>query len=107
MTTPRARAADSSAGRRRPVCRVAADRAARIGPPLGVEAAAPPAPLHVRIVRSTAALGYNPINVLLRVLDIAGFAMHAVLRVDLQPRLAGRGFHHDLVHARRTIALFR
>ena len=51
-----------------------------------------PSSLHVRIVRSAAALGYNPINVLLRVLDVAGLAVHAVLRVDLQPRLAGRGF---------------
>ena len=32
----------------------------------------------------------NPVDVLRRVLDVAGLAVHAVLRVDLQPRLAGR-----------------
>src|SRR4051794_36416333 len=46
--------------------------AARIGPP-DLAIPFPGWPSHVRIVRSAAALGYNPINVLLRVLDIAGF----------------------------------
>src|SRR5450830_426175 len=40
--------------------------------------------LHPRVVRSTAAFGRDPHDVLGRVLDVAGLAMHAVLRVDLQ-----------------------
>jgi hypothetical protein len=32
--------------------------------------------------------------------------MHAILRIDLQPLLAGSGFLDDLIDAGRTIALF-
>ena len=39
---------------------------------------------HIRIVRTAAAFRRDPHDVLRRVLDIAGLAMHAVLRVDLQ-----------------------
>src|SRR5688572_12709615 len=37
---------------------------------------------HVGIVRSPAAFGRDPIDVLVRVLDVAGLAVDAVLRVD-------------------------
>src|SRR6478752_6980329 len=47
---------------------------------------------HVRIVRPAAAFGRDPDDVLRRVLDIAGLAMHAVLRVDLQALVAVVGF---------------
>src|SRR6185436_5446759 len=59
--------------------------------------------LHVRVVGSAAAFRRDPDDVLGRVLDVAGLAVHAVLRVDLQPR-AGR-IAHDLVDAGRAIAL--
>ena len=39
--------------------------------------------LHVRVVRPFSPLRHNPGDVLSRVLDITGFAVHAVLRVDL------------------------
>src|SRR5262245_24092471 len=42
---------------------------------------------HVRIVRSAAALGSDPDDILRRILDVAGLAVHAVLRVDLQSLL--------------------
>src|SRR5713101_1141537 len=59
------------------------------------------ASLHVRVIRPAAAFRYHPIDVLLRVLNVAGFAMHAILRVDLQPLLAGPGLFDDLVDAGR------
>src|SRR5260370_195014 len=57
------------------------------------------ASLHVRVIGPAAALRYHPIDVLLRVLNVAGFAMHAILRVDLQPLLAAPGVFDDLVDA--------
>ncbi len=42
------------------------------------------AALHARIVRSATTFGRYPNNILCRILDVAGFAMHAVLRIDLQ-----------------------
>jgi len=44
------------------------------------------ASLHIRIVRPAAAFGRDPVDVLVRILDIAGFAVNAVLRVDLEAR---------------------
>ncbi len=44
--------------------------------------------LHPHVVRPAAAFRRDPDDVLRRVLDVAGLAVHAVLRVDLQPRLA-------------------
>src|SRR5215204_2031982 len=38
---------------------------------------------HIHVVRPAAALGRNPVDVLVRVLDVAGFAVDAVLGVDL------------------------
>src|SRR6478672_5586355 len=43
-------------------------------------------PSHVGIVRAAAPFGHDPLDVLPRVLDVAGLAVHAVLGVDLQPR---------------------
>src|SRR6266446_5191921 len=61
--------------------------------------------LHVGIVGAAAAFGRDPHDVLLRVLDVAGLAVHAVLRVDLQTR---RGLEvHELVDAGRAVALLR
>src|SRR5436190_10044359 len=57
---------------------------------------------HVRIVRSAPALGNDPLDVLLRVLDVAGLAVHAVLGVYLEPRRAAFGY--ELVHPSRTVA---
>src|SRR3546814_6357253 len=42
--------------------------------------------LHVRIIRPTATFRHHPIDILRRILDVAGLAMDAVLRVDLQTR---------------------
>ena len=41
-----------------------------------------PPPSHIRVVRPAAAFGRNPGDVLIRVLDVAGFAVDAILRVD-------------------------
>src|SRR5690349_10856889 len=43
---------------------------------------------HVGVVRAAASFGHDPLDVLPRVLDVAGLAVHAVLRVDLQPGCA-------------------
>ena len=44
----------------------------------------------------TATFGHHPCDVLTRVLDIAGFTMHAILRVDLQARVGAVIVAHDL-----------
>src|SRR5713226_10260026 len=59
---------------------------------------------HVGIVGTAAAFGHGPIDILCRILDVAGLAMDAVLRVDLETRLAIVGGHH-LVNASRAVAL--
>src|SRR6478736_6677168 len=59
-------------------------------------------PLHVGVVRAAAAFRDDPDDVLLRVLDVARLAMHAILRVDLQ---SGRAtFRNEFVHPSRTVA---
>src|SRR5690606_33378476 len=63
--------------------------------------------LHPDVDRAFAALGRDPDDVLPRILDVAGLAVHAVRRVDLQPRVAAVGVAHDLVHGGRTIASLR
>src|SRR5688500_14096345 len=60
-----------------------------------------PAGLHVRVVRAAAAFGNDPLDVLLRVLDVAGLAVNAVLRVDLQPRRPA--VTHEFVDSSRTV----
>jgi hypothetical protein len=39
--------------------------------------------LHIWIIGTTAAFRYHPVDVLGRILDVAGLAVHAVLGVDL------------------------
>src|SRR3982751_7089484 len=63
------------------------------------------ASLHVGIIRSSSAFGNDPVDVLGRVLDVAGFAMDAILRVDLEAR-AGR-FLDEFVDSGRAISLLR
>ncbi len=58
---------------------------------------------HRLIVRTAAALRWNPGDVAVRILDVAGFAMDAVLSVDLEP--GTRRFLHPLVNAGRAIAV--
>src|SRR5665213_209234 len=58
---------------------------------------------HIRVIRPAAAFGRNPGNVLIRVLDIAGFAVDAVLRVDDEFRLAA--LLYPLIYAGRAITL--
>src|SRR5262249_10833386 len=59
-------------------------------------------PLHVRVVRPATALGHDPLDVLLRALDVAGLAVHAVLGVDLKARRPV--LRDELVHSSRTVA---
>src|ERR1700722_12932060 len=63
-------------------------RSARLaGAPASSAAPTPCAPyisLHIRVVRSAASLWRYPDDILGRILDIAGLAMHAVLRIDDQ-----------------------
>ena len=63
--------------------------------------------LHRRVVRPAAAFGRDPVDVLPRVLDVAGLAVHAVLRVDLQPLACRASSRDELVDARRAVARFR
>ena len=44
--------------------------------------------LHVRVVGAAATFGHYPVNVLCRILDIAGFTMDTILRVYLEPGVA-------------------
>src|SRR5215204_2031979 len=58
---------------------------------------------HIHVVRPAAALGRNPVDVLVRVLDVAGFAVDAVLGVDL---VAHAALALDpFVHTRRAVEL--
>src|SRR3546814_19492468 len=57
--------------------------AADSGAPSAISATA----LHVRIIRPTATFRHHPIDIMRRILDVAGLAMDAVLRVDLQTRV--------------------
>ena len=61
--------------------------------------------LHIRIIRSAAAFGYSPINILCRVFDVAGFAVDAILAVD--PEEFFTVFLDDFVNGGRAIALRR
>ena len=57
---------------------------------------------HPRVIRPTATLRRDPDDVLGRVLDIAGFAMHAILGIDLKPVGVVIVFD-ELVHTRRAV----
>src|SRR4051812_26747006 len=65
--------------------------------------AGPGAGSHARVVRAAAAFGGDPDDVLRRILDVAGLAVHAVLRVDLQP-VSTVLVLHELVDAGRAVA---
>src|ERR1700722_5180571 len=56
-----------------------------------------------RVVWSAAPFRRDPVDVLRRVLDVACFAVHAVLRIDLEPRIAFVS-PDDFVHTGRAIA---
>src|SRR5579864_2149976 len=58
-----------------------------------------------RITWPAAALGRHPVDILRRVLDVARFAMHAVLRVD--PQLWFAGHFLDLIHSRWAVPRLR
>src|SRR6266851_3811156 len=60
---------------------------------------------HIRVVRSAPAFGYDPVDILPRILDVASLAVNAILRVDLQSFAAARRLRHDLIDPGRTIAL--
>src|SRR5690606_28315780 len=62
--------------------------------------------LHPVVDRAFAPLGRDPDDVLCGVLDVAGLAVHAVLRVDLQPVLTRFGLD-ELVHPGRAKAGLR
>src|SRR3546814_13109572 len=76
--------------------------AADSGAPSAISATA----LHVRIIRPTATFRHHPIDILRRILDVAGLAMDAVLRVDLQTRVTFFG-SDDFVNPGRAISLLR
>src|SRR5713101_9843988 len=59
--------------------------------------------LHSFIIRSAATLGHHPINYLVRVHDVAGLAVDAVGKVDLQFALAALFGH--FVDRRGTVIL--
>ena len=45
--------------------------------------------LEILVIRSTATLGCDPVNNLVRILDVAGFAVNAICSVDLQALTCG------------------
>ena len=61
---------------------------------------------HIGIVRPVTALRRGPDDILAGVLDIAGFAMHAVLKVDLEAWLFAV-FGHKFVNTRRRAIVRR
>src|SRR5579875_3482390 len=58
-------------------------------------------PSHIRVVGPAAAFGRHPDDVLIRILDVTGFAMHAILGVD--DIFRGAAFLDPFVYARRAI----
>src|ERR1700712_2798132 len=64
-----------------------------------------PASLHIGIIWPSSAFGDDPVDVLGRVLDVAGLAVDAILRVDLEPR-TGR-LLDELIDSGRAISLLR
>src|SRR5438270_3124029 len=59
--------------------------------------------LHVRVIGASAAFGDDPVDVLGRVLDVAGLAVDAILGVDLEP--GASAFLDELVDSGRAVAL--
>src|SRR4051812_15957308 len=52
-----------------------------------------PSHLHVRVIGASSAFRRDPVDVLGRILDVAGLAVDAVLSVDLKPRFATFPIH--------------
>src|SRR5690606_4772832 len=67
---------------------------------------APPPGLHSVVHGPFATLRRHPHDILRRILDVARLAVHAVLRIDLQP-VAAVLVLHELVNPGRTIPLLR
>src|SRR5215831_16976410 len=61
-------------------------------------------PSHVSVGGSVAAFRWRPYDVLRRVFDVAGFTMHAVRRVNHEPRIIV-AICHDFEHPGRAVAL--
>ena len=59
--------------------------------------------LHVRIIGAAKSFGGHPRDVLRRVLNVAGFAVNAVLRINL--KALALLVLNDLIDPRRTVAL--
>ena len=59
--------------------------------------------LHARVVGTASAFGNRPDDILQRILDLTGLAVHAVLRVDLEA--LGAAFFHNFVDPNRAVAL--
>src|SRR5215510_13490104 len=64
-------------------------------------------PSEVGIVWSAAALRRNPVYILAWVFDVASFAVHAVLSVDLEPRVGPCLVIKDFIHPRWAISCRR
>jgi hypothetical protein len=62
---------------------------------------------HVRIGWPFTTLRHDPVDILRWILDVAGLAMHAVLRIDLQARVVAAFVAQDFINAGRAEALFR
>src|SRR5665809_37223 len=64
-------------------------------------ARAPSITSHIHVIRPVAPFGRHPVDILRRVFHVAGFAMDAVLRVDLEAELVP--LLHHLIDHRRAI----
>ena len=60
---------------------------------------------HIRIIRSAPAFRRNPSYVLVRIFDVTGFAMNAVLRVNDEAGLAG--LLNPFINSRRAVTCRR
>jgi len=59
--------------------------------------------LHICVVGASSALGHRPDDVLLRILNLAGLAVHAIRRANLKHGLAV--LFHDFVNTGRAVTL--
>ena len=67
----------------------------------------PPLTSHIGIIWSAAAFGHYPSDILFRIFDVAGFAVNAILIVDLKAWIISVGIAETLKYPRGTIALRR
>jgi hypothetical protein len=61
--------------------------------------------LHVGVIGASSAFRHDPVDILRRILDVAGLAVNAILGVDLQSRAPA--FFDIFVDAGRAITLLR